>query len=383
MKNPCTVLKKCNACSLSNLDDESQLKFKQNICQKTLGKFCKVMPISPAEHPLRYRNKAQFLFKKDGKTLRYGVYRSSNRSVCPVDDCVICTERANEVTAALAKLFQSFKVQPFDFHRGTGWLKSVTIREGFRSGELMVVINGTDANFPAKKTFSSALLKACPFITTAVVTHGKGAKLFTGEVSDVLIGDGFITDILCEKRFIISPSSFFQINPAQTERLYQKAVELAALSGRETVLDAYCGVGAIGICAADMAKRVIAVEENPSAIKDARKNAKINGVKNIDFVRADAKDFAKELWERGEKIDAAFIDPPRAGCAASFLGALAKLGPEKIVYISCNIETQARDIRLLHRLGYEAKICCPFDLFPHTRHVESAVLMTKIKRDRR
>ena len=240
------------------------------------------------------------------------------------------------------------------------------------------VHNGADGVFPAKRTFASALQKACPELTTAVIALNRDpSKLFTGTVGETLFGGGFITDELCGMSFILSPAAFYQVNHDQTEQLYQKAIGLMEFSGAETVLDAYCGIGTIGILSAKHAKRVLSVELNRDAIRDAKRNAKLNGVDNITFTAADSRLFAKELADQGERIDSAFIDPPRAGCTASFLKALAKLSPRRIVYISCNPVTQARDVRILSRLGYKAEVCYPFDMFPHTNHVEVVTLITR------
>lgn len=375
----CPVSKKCNSCQLSNLSYEEQLRFKENKCRRLLGGLCKVAPITPSPRTEGYRNKAQFVFRRNGKAgLLSGVWQSADKTVLTTPSCALCTDRANEIAAALCRLFHSFKVAPYDPYTGRGWLKSVLIREAFAAGECMTVINGMSSLFPAKRTFASALQKACPFITTAVIAENRSPqKLFTGRPVETLFGEGHITDVLCGKRFLISPASFYQINRDQTENLYKKAIDLMELDGAETVLDAYCGAGTIGIVAAEHAKRVLSVELNPAAIRDAKQNAKLNAVDNIAFVNADSRDYAKELVAAGKSVDAAFIDPPRAGCTASFLNALAKLDPKKIVYISCNPETQARDIRQLGRLGYRAEICCPFDMFPHTNHVETVVSMSR------
>ena len=372
MKDFCIYAKKCHSCQLCNLSYEEQLRYKEKLCRRYPGKLCRVEPITPSPQITGYRNKAQFAFKREGKRVVSGVYRSAARSVMAADSCALCSDRANETVQALARLFQSFKLLPYDFHTGRGWLKSVVIREAKATGEMMAVINGADPVFPGKRSFITALQKACPDLTTAViaVNRDKG-KLFTGKQSEILFGEGRITDVLCGESFLLSPTSFYQINHDQTEQLYQKAIELAGLTGDEVVLDAYCGIGTIGIIASRKAKAVHAVELNPAAIADAKRNAKLNGVANIRFTAADSKDYAKALAEQSTHIDAAFIDPPRAGCAASFLNALARLAPRKIIYISCNPETQARDLRILGRLGYRAEICYPFDMFPHTNHVES------------
>ena len=371
MKDFCEAGKRCSSCQLLNLSYEEQLRLKYNKCRRLLGGFCTVEPITPSPLISGYRNKAQFVFRQRGKELVSGIYRSGTRTVAEAESCAICTDRANEIAFALRRLLKSFKITPFDPFTGKGWLMSVTVREAVATGECMLIISGADSVLPAKRTFAAALQKACPYLTTAVVAVNSSERLFTGKVSEILFGDGYMTDELCGCRFAISPTAFYQVNHDQTERLYTKAIELMELKGSETVLDAYCGIGTIGIIASKQAGKVLGVELNPEAIRDAKRNAALNGVGNISFTAADSRLFAKELTARGENIDAAFIDPPRAGCPASFLNALAKLGPSRIVYISCDPETQARDIRVLSRLGYKAEICAPFDMFPHTSHCES------------
>ena len=379
-KLECSSFRACSACSLSNLRFEEQLLYKQKKCEKALSSLCKVEQITPSPSFIRYRNKAQFVFKKSGREIRYGIYKSATHTPALTGDCRLCSERANEIAAVLCRLFSSFKLQPYDFYQGSGYIKSVTVREAFATGEVMVILSGCDPVFPAKRTFVSALLKHCPYITTVVLCVNKSEdKLFVGETKEVLYGEGTITDILCGKRFILSAQSFYQINSAQCERLYRKAIELAGLNGNETVLDAYAGVGTIGICASDKAKKVYSVEQNPRAIKDARKNAALNGISHIEFVCADSKDYIRQLQAQGISVDAAFIDPPRAGCSASFLNILSKMKPKKIIYISCSIETQSRDIRILMNKGYQAQVCYPFDMFPNTGHIESVCKL--IRRD--
>lgn len=372
MDNFCKISKKCNSCQLLNLSYDEQLAYKERLCRRLLGGICEVAPIAPSPQICGYRNKAQFVFRREGKALVSGIYRSGARAVTPADRCALCSDRANGLAAVLCRLFLSFKVQPYDSHTGRGWLRSVIIREASATGEMMLTVIGADPVFPAKRTFATALKKACPELTTAVIAVDRDPdRLFIGKVSDVLFGEGYITDRLCGESFMLSPAAFYQVNHDQTERLYTKALELMELSGGETVLDAYCGIGTIGMIAARKAKRVLGVELNGEAIRDARRNAKLNGIENIRFTAADSRLYAKELAAAGEHIDAAVIDPPRAGCAASFLNALSKLGPDRIVYISCNPETQARDIRILARLGYRAERAFPYDMFPHTNHVES------------
>lgn len=375
----CKVAKKCNSCQLNNLSYSEQLKYKASRCKKLLGSFCKIEPILGMDTPFFYRNKAQAVFKRErDKSISWGLYKSTTNTVVKTKECKLHTKHANEIFDTLCRLFKSFKIAPYDPFKGTGFIKSVVIREGFSTSEVMVILNGADGIFPAKKTFVTALLKKHPYITTVVTTVNKDSrKLFVGKTQDVLYGDGYIKDVLCGKTFIISPQSFYQINPTQTEKLYSTAIKLADLDGTQTVLDSYCGVGTIGICASDMAKTVLAVENNKDAVTDAKKNAKLNNINNINFVCADAKDYIAQLKHDDVKIDVAFVDPPRAGCSKEFLDSIISMNIKTVVYISCNIETQARDIRLLKKHGYKVDKIQPVDMFPFTQHIECIAKLTK------
>ena len=377
MNDFCPVGKKCSSCQLLNLTYDEQLQYKENLCRKLLGSLCRVEAITPSPLTEGYRNKAQFVFRREKKGLISGVWRSGTRTMVAADCCALCSDFANELAAVLCRLFHSFKVAPYDPYTGRGWLKSVVIREA-SAGDRMLIINGADSTFPAKRTFTSALRKACPDLSTAVIAVNRDpSKLFTGRVSETLFGDGYITDTLCGRNFILSPTAFYQVNHDQTEQLYERAIKLLGLSRTDVLLDAYCGIGTVGIIASQYAGHVLGVELNKEAIRDAKRNAALNKVGNISFTAADSKLYAKGLADSGEHIDAAVIDPPRAGCTASFLKSLAKLNPRRIAYISCNPETQARDIRILSRFGYRAEIAYPFDMFPQTNHVECVVLLSR------
>lgn len=375
----CNVAKKCNSCQLNNLSYERQLAFKLSKCIKHMGRFCKIDDVIGMDAPFCYRNKAQAVFRRQrNKAVSWGLYKSTTCTPVITDCCKLHTDRANDVFNTLCKLIPSFKISVYDPYTGTGWLKSAVIREGFATGELMLILNGCDGIFPAKKTFVSAITKKHPFITTIVTTvNPDPKKLFIGKTQEVLYSSGTITDVLCGKKFLISPQSFYQINPTQTAVLYNTAINLSQLSGTQTVLDCYCGIGTIGICASDKAAHVYSVESNPDAIADARKNARLNNISNIEFTCRDATDYIKDFKKSNIHIDLAFVDPPRAGCSKEFLTSVCEMGIEKIVYISCNVETQARDTALLIKHGYTVTACQPVDMFPHTNHVENIAVLTK------
>ncbi len=375
----CPLAKKCGGCQLQNMTYERQLRWKQARCEILLKKFGKVEKIIGMENPYHYRNKVQAAFgrTKNGKIIS-GVYQSGSHRIVSVDSCMTEDEIADKIIVDIRNMLPSFKIWTYDEDRGTGFLRHVLVKRGFSSGEVMVVIVGASGYFPMKKKFTAELLRKHPEITTVVLNiNPKDTNLVLGDKEEVLFGNGYIEDTLCGCVFRISPKSFYQINPVQTEKLYGKAMELAKLDENTTVLDAYCGIGTIGLVAAKTAGNVIGVELNPDAVKDAISNCKRNGMKNARFYCADAGDFMQELAANGEKFDVVFMDPPRSGSSKKFIDSLAAASPETVVYISCNPETLARDLNMLTHKGYKVKKICPVDMFPHTNHIECVVLLTR------
>ncbi|MEE1356690.1 MAG: 23S rRNA (uracil(1939)-C(5))-methyltransferase RlmD, partial [Clostridia bacterium] len=259
---------------------------------------------------------------------------------------------------------------------GRGYLRHVLIRRGFFSGEVMVVLVTAEGEFPRSRPFVNELVRRHPEITTVVHNiNDTDTALMLGAHSEVLYGDGYITDKLCGLRFRISPKSFYQVNPVQAQLLYEKAKEYAALTGKERLIDAYCGTGTIGLIMSDAAKEVIGVEANRDAVEDAKANAEYNGIKNARFIAADAGELMSEIAQSGEHVDVVVTDPPRAGCSRRFLQSLITLAPDRMVYVSCNPETLARDLYTLRRGGYRIKKIQPVDMFPYTNHVETVCLL--------
>ena len=374
----CPVYKKCGGCQLQNLNYEEQLKLKEKLTTMHLGKFAKINPIVGMENPYHYRNKVQSAFHTDRqKRIISGIYQSSTHHIVPVDSCLTEDKKADEIILSIRKLVKDFKLTTYNEVSGKGFLRHVLIKRGFSTNEIMVVLVVGTPIFPAKNNFCEALLKLHPEITTIVMNvNDKYTSMLLGKNEKVLYGDGTITDILCGYKFRISPKSFYQINPVQTEKLYGLAIDYAGLKGNETVIDAYCGIGTIGIAASKSGANILGVELNPDAVKDAIHNAKINNIENNRFVTADAGEFMTEMAEKGEKCDVLFMDPPRAGSDIPFLSSVCKLSPKKIVYISCNVETMARDIAYLTKFKYKAVKFTPVDMFPHTNHVECVGLLT-------
>ena len=374
----CPYAKKCGACTMQNLGYEDQLRVKQSTLVRLLGRFGRVERIVGMKEPLHYRNKIHAAFRsKSGKVVS-GVYQSGSRHIIEVEDCMLEDAAAAPILATIRKLCASMKIRPFDLVTGDGYLRHVLIRRGFSTGEIMVVLVTAPGEFRGESAFVNELCRRHPEITTVVHNiNPTDTPLFLGSESRVLVGEGYITDRLCGLTFHVSPRSFYQVNPTMTELLYKKAREAAALSGRERVIDAYCGTGTIGLIMAPLAREVIGVEVNRDAVADARVNARENGIKNISFHTADAGEFMSGMARARERADVVMLDPPRAGCSQKFLQSLLSLAPRRIVYISCNPETLARDLVTLVRGGYEVKKIQPFDMFPFTHHVESVVCLTR------
>ena len=300
----------------------------------------------------------------------------------PVESCLIEDEKADAIIRDVRGLLKSFKIKVYNEDSGYGLLRHVMVRTGFTSGQIMVVLVCASVVFPSKNNFVKALRKLHPEITTVVLNvNDRKTSMVLGERNLVLYGKGYIEDQLCGYTFRISPSSFYQVNPVQTEILYQKAIEMAQLTGKERVIDAYCGIGAIGIIASKHVKEVISVELNKDAVKDAITNSKINGIKNVRFYQGDAGKFMVNMAERKESVDVVFMDPPRAGSDEAFLSSIVRLKPKKVVYISCNPETLARDLKYMEKNGYKAVKAVPVDMFSWTGHVETVVLLSQQKAD--
>ncbi len=373
----CELHKKCSGCQLQNLTYEEQLSLKQATIIKLIGKFCHVDEIIPMENPTHYRNKLQCAFAQKSGKVTSGIYRSSTRSILPVDSCMLDNPVCDNIVLTIRKMCSNFKLKPYDLNTGKGFIRHVLIRNGHYSDKIMVVIVTAKGEFSSKRQFVNELLRRHPEITTVVWNiNPTGTPLFLGEYSEILYGDGYITDYLCSLNFRISPRSFYQINTVQTEKLYSLAREYAGLASKERVLDAYCGTGTIGLILSQNAREVVGVEVNADAVEDAKSNAKLNGIKNAKFICADASDFMVKCASKGEKFDVVVVDPPRAGCSKKFLESLVKLSPEKIVYVSCNPETLARDLSFLVKNSYKVKKARPVDMFPFTSHVESVVCLT-------
>ena len=376
----CLYAKKCGGCTMQGVPYEKQLKRKEHQIRELLRDICPVEQIHEMENPLHYRNKVHAVFDRlpNGRIIS-GIYTEGTHRVVPVSVCQIENEQADKIIGTVRKLVQSFHIYIYNEENGTGLLRHVLVRCGHKTGEMMVVLVCASPIFPSKNNFVRALRKEHPEITTVVLNvNDMQTSMVLGERNIVLYGKGYIEDELCGKTFRISPGSFYQINSVQTEWMYKKAIDLAGLTGKELVLDAYCGIGTIGIIASGHARQVAGVELNRDAVKDAIANAKRNRIKNIRFYAEDAGEWMTRMAAEGVRADVVFMDPPRSGSSEAFLNAVAAVRPKKIVYISCGPETLARDLRYLKKRGYHCGAAWPIDLFPFTAHVETVCLLSKL-----
>lgn len=375
----CKVWKKCGGCQYQGVSYTEQIKIKQKNMNKLLKKYGNVKPIIGMENPFYYRNKVHAVFDRDKKgNIICGTYEAGTHRVVPVEECMIEDKISQEIIRAIRDMLKSFRIKTYDEDTGYGLLRHVLVRRGFSTDEIMVVLVVASPIFPSKNNFVKALRKKFPQISTVVLNvNDKKTSMVLGERDIVLYGKGFIRDRLCGCTFRISPQSFYQVNPVQTELLYKTAIEYAGLGRKEQVIDAYCGIGTIGLVAAGKAREVIGIELNKNAVRDAIVNARENKITNARFYQGDAGEFMEGMVSEGERADVVFMDPPRTGSTEKFLTSMVKLGPSRIVYISCGPDTLARDLEFLTKHGYVTRKIQPVDMFSFTEHCEVVCLLTK------
>lgn len=374
----CSVSNDCGGCCYTGIPYDKTLEIKEKKVNELFKGIYATRRIVGMFHPINYRNKVHGVVGSGaGGSVITGCYREESHDIIPVDYCMIQDKKADEIIATLRELFSSFRYRPYNEDTGNGFMRHVLIRRGFSTDEIMVVLATAGVEFPSKNNFIEELLKRHPEITTIIQNiNNYNTSMVLGKRNIVLHGKGYIEDILCKNRFRIGPDSFYQINPSQTEKLYKAAIKGASISKDDVVLDAYCGIGTIGITAAKHCKSVIGVELNANAIKDAKVNAKINGINNINFVCQDATEFLSE--NAGKiKADVIIMDPPRSGSTEVFLSSVLKVNPSRVVYISCNPETQARDIKTLIKGGYRITDMETYDMFPYTDNIENIICMAR------
>lgn len=378
----CPYFPRCGGCALRHMDYEQELALKQTHVQSCLTRIGRqtisALPITGAAQTDGYRNKVQFpVQEQDGRPVA-GFFSGKTHRVIPVRHCRIQPDCADAIRGAVLAWMEQYHIRAYDEQTHTGYIRHIYIRFGAESGQILVCIVANCAQLPKKKQLVAALLAAEPGITTIVFSpNTKKGNTVLGTEFHPLYGDGTITDTLCGLQFRLSAPAFYQVNHAQAERLYEKAVQLAGLTGNETVLDLYCGTGTITLCLARHAKKAIGVEIVPQAIEDAKFNAAQNGMENAEFFCMDAGQAAKMLADRRTRPDVIVVDPPRKGVSADVIEAIGTMAPQRVVYVSCDPATLARDLKLLTAVGYTLQTAEAFDLFPRCAHVETVCLLSK------
>ena len=374
----CGIYDRCGGCHLLHMKYDSQMKFKYDYVTNALKEYKlnpKIDEVIKSDIKEHYRNKMQVAYSTYNGNIIYGFYEEESHKIIPLDNCLVQTERQNEVAKAVAKIMKDLHIAPYNEDKRTGLIRFVLIREAFKTGELLVTIVTNSDIFPGKNEFINRLKKACPYITTLIQNiNTRKTSIILGDDEKVMFGPGFITDELCGLKFQLSSKTFYQINSYQTELLYNKLIEYAKLTKDDILLDAYCGVGTIGMVCSKYVKEVIGVENNKQSVINARNNAYNNKIKNIHFVNMDATEYI--LKNQDLKFDCVIMDPPRSGSTVEFLNAVKRIAPKKIVYVSCEAKTLARDLRVLvDKYNIEKKAIV--DLFVGTYHIESIVSLCK------
>ncbi|NLN47824.1 MAG: 23S rRNA (uracil(1939)-C(5))-methyltransferase RlmD [Clostridiales bacterium] len=380
----CPVFDKCGGCQLQHISYEGQLDFKTKIVKDALERIggftdVKINEAMGMNMPWNYRNKAQYPVGMKNGVLSIGFYTERSHEIVNVENCLIQGKENDRIIKIIREFIKNHNISIYDEATGEGLIRHIMIRTGFKTGEIMicVVINGDD--MPYIKELAETLRTKVEGLRSFILnTNKKKTNVVLGMENKIIYGDGFICDHIGKFKFKISPQSFFQINPVMTELLYEKALEYAGLGGGETVIDAYCGIGTISLFLSQKAKKVYGIEIVKQAVLDAKENAGLNNVGNVEFLHGESETVIPKLYEEGIKADVIVVDPPRKGCDEKLLETIAEMSPERVVYISCNPATLARDLKYLSEWGYEVKEVQPVDMFPWTVHVETVCLLTRI-----
>lgn len=382
----CPIYKRCGGCSLQHTSYNSQLEFKTERVKDCMSKIAKINPdiVKPAigmKNPYRYRNKVQLPVGSKNGELQIGFFAPRSHDIIDMESCYIQDEVADKAVDIIRKWILKNNIKPYIVdgqYSPEGMLRHIMVRKGFKTNEVMVVLVTTTEKLPHKEEIILELTQSIPEIKSIMLNiNAKPTNVILGEKSLVLYGTDHISDYIGDFKFNISPLSFFQVNPVQTEILYAKALEFAGLTGNETVFDAYCGTGTISLFLSQKAKKLYGVEIVPQAIENAIHNAKENNVKNVEFHVGEAEKIIPEMISQGIKAEVVVVDPPRKGCDKALLEAIAEMSPERIVYVSCDPSTLARDLKILEEMNYETKEVQPVDMFPQTAHIEDVALIAR------
>ena len=378
-------LKDCGGCQIQELDYQEQLNIKTNEVKQVISRIGKlddvvVHPALGMEEPFRYRNKAQFPIQKVDGVPVIGFYKKKSHDIIPTDECIIQHDVNDKIIKIIKTYIRAYKVSIYDEKTHTGVLRHLVTKVGFTTKEVMVVLVANGRKLPYLNELASVLAENIPGFKTLVVNvNREKTNVILGNENRIVYGDGKINDYIGNLVFEISPLSFFQVNPVQTEVLYNKALEYANLGENDTVFDIYCGIGTISLFLAQKAKKVYGIEIVDEAIKDAKRNAALNKLDNVEFYVGKAEEVVPKMYKQGKRANVVVVDPPRKGCDEKVLDTIVSMEPDRVVYVSCNPSTLARDLNYLNERGYKCKEVQPVDMFPHSVHIENVALIVKEK----
>lgn len=379
----CKIYKYCGGCNMQHISYDKQLEIKRQKVEDAIKRIGKIQDIKVnetigMENPFRYRNKVILPVGRFGEEVKIGFYAPRSHNIIDMEVCNIQHEIADKVSFIIRSWIKDNNISVYSEEKSSGNLRNIMIRYGFKTKEAMVVIVTREESIRGTDKLIKSLTESVPEVKSIIQSiNNKDTNVVLGKKCKTLWGKDTIEDYIGDLKFTISPLSFFQVNPVQTEVLYNKALEYAGLTGEEVVFDAYCGTGTISLFLAKKAKKVYGVEIVPEAIENAKDNAKINGVENVEFFVGEAEKVIPKMIKEGVRPDVVVVDPPRKGCDEKLLLAIAEANPKRVVYVSCDPATLARDIGVLKSLSYKAGCVQPVDMFPETTHVESVVLITR------
>jgi len=375
----CEVYNKCGGCSLQHMSYQAALNFKTDMVTENIRRIGKLNEVVVhdtigMENPFNYRNKAQYPVGKSKGEVVAGFYAKKSHDIVDCAECLIQHSLSDKVKLIVKGFLEKHKITIYDEATGKGLVRHIMTRMGFNTGEVMVVLVINGKNIPHQDKLVKMLTQEMPQIKSIVLNVNTAkTNIILGNKNIIVFGEGRITDYIGKFKFNISPLSFFQVNPVQTEVLYKKVLEYAGLTGEETVFDLYCGIGTISLFLSESAKRVYGVEVVEEAIRDAKENAKLNDIDNVEFIVGEAERIIPDMYKKGVKADVVVVDPPRKGCDEVLLDTLVSMAPDRIVYVSCNPATLARDLGFLAERGFEVLEVQPVDMFPWSSHVECVV----------
>lgn len=380
---PCPIYSQCGGCQLQHLSYEGQLDFKKKQVEQVLTRIGKlnltkvhVHPTLGMNDPWNYRNKAQVPIGEREGGLVAGFYQKRSHDIIDMERCLIQQAENDDIVQAVKSICETYGIRAYNEEKHKGWLRHIMVRYGLVTKEMMVVFVSKTADFPHKNDIIKEITIQFPQVKSIVQNiNNRRTNVIFGDETKVLWGEEYIYDKIGDVKFAISARSFYQVNPEQTKVLYDKALEYAGLTGEESVIDAYCGIGTISLFLAQKAKRVFGVEIVPEAIEDAKRNAELNGMTNAEFAVGEAEVVIPEWYKQGNTADVIVVDPPRKGCDEALLKTIIDMKPKRVVYVSCNPGTLARDLQVLELGGYETVEVQPVDMFPHTTHVECVALI--------